>query len=212
MRFLKKIRLLGLRYFLENVVYKVSYKLSLTKSKTVFLSINLDDIVTEIVLPNADLKVKKLTSRYIKSLEEILIFSDALVDDFFYNDKKGAFIVINKEDEVVAFSFYDLSEQHIVNGWASVDMAKDMAWIGPVFVHPKYRGNKLNKALYYSIFNIFEGQRFNFLTCINSNNHASIKSHEAMGFISIGEIIRSNKHPAEINCYKSEFKNIVKLL
>lgn len=212
MNFLKKIRLLGLKYFIDNFAYKIFYKMGFSSSNTVFLSLNLNDSSVNLSQPDAGLRVVKLTLEYLSSLKKILIFGDVLVDDLFNNDTKGAFIALNKYDEVVAFSFYDLSDQHTVNGWVSIEISEDLAWVGPVFVHPKYRGNKLNKHLYFAIFEFLSGERQRFITCINSNNQASIKSHKSMGFVNIGEVVRSNKKQSEVFSYKLEFKNIVKIL
>ena len=70
-------------------------------------------------------------------------------------------------------------------------LSHDECWIGPTFVHKKYRGKGFNKAQIRYQINDMSGYKF--FTSTSHNNIASSKSFLNLGFMDIGSIeLRKN--------------------
>lgn len=98
--------------------------------------------------------------------------------------KGGKCLTLSVDGNLVGYLWFFYNKHHIA-GIGTIDLSKRNAvWVGPAFVHKKYRGNGYNKALIHFLIenHICEDIKL-LLTSINSDNTPSIKSFKSMGFV-----------------------------
>jgi len=82
------------------------------------------------------------------------------------------------------------SDNYYVQGVGNINLKERNAiWVGPAFVHKNYRGNGYNKLLVNKVFKSYKlTNQSCAMTSINSDNIASIRSFESMGFKKASEL------------------------
>lgn len=96
--------------------------------------------------------------------------------------KEGSMLcVVFKKEDPVAFIWTHFKE-HNIEYVGDFDMGSEIAWLGPSFVHRKYRGKGLQQLV------ILQGMASAptnikvFITSVNASNIPSLRSLEKIGF------------------------------
>lgn len=96
--------------------------------------------------------------------------------------RDGSRVLILFENDVpIAFGWMHF-KCHYVRSVGNLDLGDDKAWLGPYFVHRKYRGRGLQRvAISLGVDNAPKSINA-FVTSVNSLNMASLRSFEKSGF------------------------------
>lgn len=166
-----------LKYFIKTIFY-VFYRKSITDFY--LLDGNCNDLNTS----KNDFEIKKFESwdkvRHIDFSRLQLLHCKNWLEN-------GSILYIgyyNKRPVSYSWTHFNKYQLHTLGTFILGD---DECWVGPTFVHKKYRGKGFNKAtIYYQIKDL---NYYKFYTSVSHNNIASSKSFLRLGFINIGAII-----------------------
>lgn len=89
--------------------------------------------------------------------------------------------VVFTDDIPIAFGWIHFRE-HKIDYVGKFDMGNETAWLGPYFVHRKYRGNGLQQLIIKQGIEIAPININAFITSVNASNIPSLNSFEKNGF------------------------------
>lgn len=96
--------------------------------------------------------------------------------------REGSCVLIIFENDVpIAFGWMHF-KSHYVHSVGNFNLGNDMAWLGPYFVHRKYRGKGLQRTAISIGVSEAPKSITSFITSINFSNIASLHSFEKCGF------------------------------
>ena len=95
---------------------------------------------------------------------------------------KGSIAIIGFYDNKPVSFTWSHFKHHTIHGIGTIDLSKNMCWIGPTFVHKTMRRKGMNKAQIIHQIKISSKETSYFITSANSKNIASIKSFAKLGF------------------------------
>ena len=104
--------------------------------------------------------------------------------------------VLYIENKPIAYGWMHF-EEHGVNKVGVFILGNNMAWIGPDFVHKRYRGLALQQLLLQTRINNAPKEVSAFITSVNFRNIASLKSFKNLGFQE-GAISWAKRHKVKI--------------
>ena len=104
--------------------------------------------------------------------------------------------ILYVENKPIAYGWIHFKE-HRVNKVGVFILGNNMAWIGPDFVHKRYRGLALQQLLLQTRINNAPKEVSVFITSVNFRNIASLKSFKNLGFQE-GAISWAKRHKVKI--------------
>ena len=128
-----------------------------------------------------DIECKLLDSRYTREISKLSNLAMEKIEEYFQDGGKclGAFY----NEQMVAYSWCHYKDRYFPFFNYSIEV-KDRVYIGPDYVAPEFRGNKIHCCLLTKMLDILfkEGCRY-VLSSVLQSNHASKKGLASAGFL-----------------------------
>lgn len=159
-------------------------------SETVFLRCCEADLSPD---PRVNLDVLPLTEERLGDFESIRFFDHISGQDYIGQDHGDIFLGY-LDGELVAYAATEFDKRKVIHGLGFFHLAKDEAWVGPVYVKRSFRGKGINREMLKRAMEKAEKKNHIrcFYTCINRENTASRKSFLHTGFREQGHVTCRN--------------------
>lgn len=96
---------------------------------------------------------------------------------------------IERENEVSGYGWMHFSNNRKVGGVTINFNPRKSAWLGPDYVFPRFRGNRLQQRLIKTRANVLADKNLKYcITAVNARNTASLKGFNAVGFVPVYEV------------------------
>lgn len=116
-------------------------------------------------------------------------FWDFVRTDDYINNEHQSVLLLKMKDEYVAYAAEEHGKKKDIHGLGSFLLEERQAWIGPVYVTKKWRGNGINRFLVLKQMQRLHAMGINeVFTSINSQNTSSLKSFKKAGFAEVGQV------------------------
>lgn len=137
---------------------------------------------------------KLLNANYKKQITKLSNLAAERIDEFFQDGAKCLGVFYN--DQLIAYSWCHYKDHYFPFFNYSIEVT-DGVYIGPDFVAPEFRGNKIHGYLLTRMFALLyeEGCEY-VLGSVLHNNHASIKGLKSVGFtpkkqVAVSRVLKS---------------------